>query len=89
MRLLGRGREQRRVELAGAERQQHFLPDRVVEVLELERGLALVAEHLDDGRSAFIVHFHTRVVQANDVHLKSLHEEVMVVATTRTGQRHG
>src|SRR5215471_19521420 len=57
MRLLGRGGKRRRQSLASAERQQHFLPERVIEVLELERGLALVAEHLDHGRTPLFVDF--------------------------------
>ena len=68
MRLLG-GSGQREEGLARAERQQHFLANPVFELLEVERGLTLVAENLDDRGFAFVVHFNTRVVQTDDVHL--------------------
>src|SRR4051812_22786701 len=75
----GKRPKARSEELAGAERQQHFLAHRVIELFELERGLALVAEHLDDRRAAFIIYFNAGVVQMNDVHLQGLHQKVPVV----------
>src|SRR5215471_21637713 len=74
--------------LAGAERQQHFLADGVVELLESEGGLALVAQDFDHGWTAFVVHFHSGVVQMDDVHLQGLDQEVPGVPAARTGQRH-
>src|SRR3954468_797971 len=88
MRLLGGGRARRRGNLAGAESQEHFFPDRVVEVFELERRFTLVAQYFDHGRTAFVIPFHARVIKAHDVHLQSLHKKVVVVTPTRTAQRH-
>jgi hypothetical protein len=46
---------------AGAERQQHFSSERVFEFLEIQRRFALIAEHLEDGGTAFLGDFHARV----------------------------
>ena len=54
----------------------------------LKRRLALVAQDFEHGRAAFLGHFDPRIVQVHHVHLKRLHEKVLVVPTTGTGQRH-
>ena len=45
---------------AGAERQQHFVADVFLEIREIERLLALVAQHFDHRGAAFFVRFHPR-----------------------------
>ena len=48
----------KRKRLAGAERQQHFLAERVFELFELERRLALVTQHFAHRRTTLFGHFH-------------------------------
>src|SRR5262249_41597554 len=45
--------------LARADRQQNFLAKGVLELLELQRRLALVAEHLEHRRPALFGHLHS------------------------------
>ena len=71
---------------AGAECQQHFLAQRILELLELERGFALIAEDFEHGWTAFLRNFDARVLQMHDMHLQSLHEKVLAVTTIRTRQ---
>ena len=66
----------------------YFLSHGIVEVLELQRGFTLVAQDLDDRRAAFVIHFNTRVVEADDVHLQGLHQKVAGVPAARTRKRH-
>src|ERR1700716_3688789 len=46
---------------AGAERQQHFVTNVLLEIREVQRGLALVAEHLNHRRATFFVRFHAGI----------------------------
>ena len=73
---------------ARADGQQDFLAERILELLELERGLALVAQHLEHGRPALLRDFHTTIFEMNHVHLQRLDLEVSVIAAMWTGQRH-
>ena len=73
---------------ARAERQQQFLPDCVVHIVEIQCRLALVAEHLEHGWTTLIRHFHAAILEMNNVHLQRLDLEVPVVAAMWTGQRH-
>jgi hypothetical protein len=83
----GRKPRARGERLAGAERQQHFLPDRIVELLELERGLALVAEDFDDrGRPSSFT--STRESSSGRRASAGSSPGSSGVPAARTGQRH-
>src|SRR5439155_11578758 len=72
--------------LPRAERQQHFFPQRIFELFEVERRFTLIAQHLEHRRTAFFGHFDARVFQVHDMHLERLHEKILAVATTGTRQ---
>jgi hypothetical protein len=73
---------------ARAERKQQFFPKALVDLVEVQRGLALVALDLEHGRAAFFGYFHTRIVQMHDVHLQRFHEKILVVPTAGARQCH-
>src|SRR5216684_8996939 len=78
----------RRPRSACADRQQDFLAESILELLELERRLAFVTQHLEHGRPALFRHFHTTIFEMNHVHLQRFDLEVPVIAAMWTGQRH-
>ena len=49
---------ERREKLAGAERQQQFFAQAFVDLVDIERGLALVAQHFENRGTSFFRHFH-------------------------------
>ena len=55
--------------LPGAERQQQFLTNTVVHVLEAQSVLALVAQDFKYGRSPFFGDLDPRIIQVHHVHL--------------------
>jgi hypothetical protein len=73
---------------ARADGQQNFFAERILELFELERGLALVAQHFEHSRSALFRHFDTATLDIYNVHLQRFDQKVPVVAAIRTGQRH-
>src|SRR6478609_492680 len=73
---------------ARAERQQKFLANRFVDLVEIQRRLAFIAQHFQYGRPPFFGNLDTRVLEVHHVHLESLHKKVLVVPTAGTGQRH-
>jgi len=72
---------------ARAERQQKFLANRFIDLVEIQRRLALVAEDFEYGRAAFFRDLDARVLEVDHVHLKGLHEKILVVPAAGTGQR--
>jgi len=73
---------------ARANRQQDFLAEGILKLLELQGRFALVAEHLEHGWTTFIRHFHAAILEMNNVHLQRFDLKVPVVAAMWTGQRH-
>ena len=73
---------------ARADREQDFLAERVLEFLELQRGLTFVAEHFEYRRPALFRHFHAAAFDIYDVHLQRFDQKIPVIAAIRTGQRH-
>ena len=73
---------------ARADRQQDFLAEGILELLELQRRLALVAEYFEHGRTALFRDFHASIFEMDDVHLQRLDLKVPVIAAMWTGQRH-
>src|SRR3954462_4324625 len=66
-------------ESARAERQEDFLTNRFVDVIEVQGGLALVAQNFEYGRTAFFGNLDARVLEMDYVHLQGLNKEVLVV----------
>jgi len=73
---------------ARADGQQDFLAESILELLELERRLAFVAQHLEHGRPALFRHFHATIFEMDHVHLQRFDLKVPVIAAMWTGQRH-
>lgn len=73
---------------ARADRQQDFLAERVFELFEIERGLTLVAEHLEHGGTTLLRHFYAAALDAHYVHLERFDQKIPVIAAIRAGQRH-
>jgi hypothetical protein len=91
MRLLRGSRKGRNVSggaSARADREQDFLTKGILELFELERRLALVAQHLEHGGSTLLRYFHAAIFEMHHVHLQRLDLKVPVVAAVWTGQRH-
>src|SRR4029453_13337932 len=74
--------------LASAERQQQLLTQAFVDLVDFERGLALVAEYFQNGGTSFFRNFHARLVEMDDMHLQRLHQKVLVIPAARTRQCH-
>ena len=75
-------------ESARADGEQDFLAEGILELLELERRLALVAQHFEHGRPALFRYFYTPILQMDHVHLHRFDLKIPVIATIGTGQRH-
>lgn len=73
---------------AGAERQQQILADGVVQFIQVERRLALVAQHLEHGWTSFFGNLDAGILRPDDVHLQRLYEKILVIPATGTSQRH-
>ena len=73
---------------ARADREQNFLPERIFELLELQRCFTLVAQHFEHGRAIFFRHLDATIFQMHYVHLQRLDLKVPVVAAARTSQCH-
>jgi len=73
---------------ARADRKQDFLAESVLELLELQGRLALVAQYLEHGRPCFFRHFDASIFQVNHVHLQRFDLKIPVIAALWTGQRH-
>ena len=73
---------------ARADRQQDFLAEGILELLELQRRFALVAEHLEHSWTALFRDFHAPILKMDHVHLQRLDLKVPVIAAMWTGQRH-
>ena len=73
--------------LARADCQQDFLTEGILELLELQRRLAFIAQHFEHGRTAFFRDLDTTIFKVHDVHLQRLDLKVPVVAAVWTGQR--
>src|SRR4029453_3801752 len=74
--------------LAGAERQQQLFTQAFVDLVDIERGLALVAEYFQNGGTAFFRKFHAALVEMRDRHSPRLHQKVLVIPAARTRQNH-
>src|SRR4051812_26792490 len=81
-------RRARRGRSARADRQQDFLAERILELLELQRGLTFITQYFEDRGPAFLGHFHAAALDIHDMHLQRFDQKVPVVAAIRTGQRH-
>jgi hypothetical protein len=77
-----------RVRSAGADREKHFFPERVLDLLEIKRGFTLVAQNLEHGRPALFRHFYATVVQLHNVHLQRLDLKMPRVPAIRARQCH-
>jgi hypothetical protein len=75
-------------DLAGAERQQDFLAQRVFHLVEGDGGVALVAQTLDDAGPAFFCNVHALALDLHHVHLQGLDEKRTGIPAVRTRQRH-
>jgi hypothetical protein len=73
--------------LASADREQDFLPEGILELLELQRRFTFIAEHFKYRRAAFFGHLDTAVFKVHDVHLQRLDLKVPVIAAIWTSQR--
>jgi hypothetical protein len=73
---------------ARADGQQDFLTEGILELLELQGRLTLVAENFEYCRTAFFGYFHAAIFEMDDVHLQRLDLEIPVVAAMWTSQRH-
>src|SRR5262245_33272404 len=73
--------------LASADREQDFLPEGILELLELQRRFTFIAEHFEHRRPALFRHLYAAVFEVHDVHLQRLDLKVPVVAAIWTGQR--
>ena len=73
---------------ARADGEQDFLPEGILELLELERRLAFVTQYFEHGRPALFRHFYTAILEMNNVHLQRFDLKIPVIATIGTGQRH-
>src|SRR3954453_8315311 len=82
------GENRARGELARADRQQDFFAERVLELFELERRFALVAQHFEPRRPALFRDFDAAAFNIHNVHLQRFDQKVPVVAAIWTGQRH-
>ena len=74
--------------LARADRQQDFLAEGILELLELQRRLALVAQYFEYCRTGFFRYFHAAIFEMNHVHLQRFDLKIPVVAAMWTSQRH-
>src|SRR5256885_1871636 len=79
------GEKPRAPRSARADRQQNFFAERILELFELERRLALVAQHFEHRRPALLRHFHAAAFDIHNVHLQRFDQEVPVIAAIRTG----
>lgn len=77
-----------RCKLARADGQKDFFAQGVLKLREVEGGFTLVAEHFEDGGTAFLRHLDTATFDIHDMHLQRLDQKVPVIAAVRTGQRH-
>ena len=73
--------------LTRADCEQDFLPEGILELLELQRRLTFITEHFEHSRAALFGHFDTPVFEVHDVHLQRLDLKVPVVAAIWTSQR--
>jgi len=73
---------------ARSDREQDFLAKGILELLELQRRFALVAEHLEHGRPTLFRYFHAAIFEMDHVHLQRFDLKVPVVAAVWTSQRH-
>ena len=73
---------------AGADCQQDFFAQGVLELREVEGRFTLVAQHFQYGGTAFLGHLDAAPFDIHDMHLQRLDQKVPVVAAVRTGQRH-
>src|SRR4051794_31709677 len=71
-----------------AERQQKFLANRFVDLVEIQRRLAFIAQHFEYGRAALLRDFDSRVLEMDHMHLEGLDKKILVVPTAGTGQCH-
>ena len=74
--------------LTGAERREKVAPGRFVEDRQINRAVALVAQHFDEGRPAlFRRGLKLAVADAQQVHLQGLSQEVLGVSAVRARKR--
>jgi hypothetical protein len=73
---------------ARADRQQNFFAEGVLELLELQRRLALIAEHFEYGWTTLFRYFHATIFEMDHVHLQRFDLKVPVIAAIWTSQRH-
>src|SRR6476659_978664 len=73
---------------ARADRQQDFLAERVFKFFEIQRGFALVAQHLEHRGTALFGDLYPATLNTHNMHLQRFDQKVPVVAAIRTGQRH-
>src|SRR5262249_4372878 len=73
---------------ARADGEEDFLAERVLELLEVQRGLAFVAQHFQHRRAALFGDLDAAVFDVHDVHLQRFDLKVPVVAAIWTSQVH-
>lgn len=73
---------------ARSERRQELAPRFRIQVIERDGIVTLVAKDLEQGGPAlFLRRLQLAICHAQQMHLKGLHEKILGIATTRTGQR--
>ena len=80
--------ERRRKASTRADGEQYFFAQRVLDLLEIQSSLALVAQHFEYGRSALFGNFDAAIVELHDVHLQRLDLKIPRVPAIRARQRH-
>ena len=80
--------ERRRKASTRADGEQDFVAQRVLDLLEIQRRLALVAQHFENGRAALFCDFDAAIVELHDVHLQRLHLKIPRVPAIRARQCH-
>jgi hypothetical protein len=73
---------------AGAQCDEQIAPGRLLEIVQVQRAVALVAENLDECRPAlFLRRLGLPVDDTQQVHLQRLDEEIFGITAIRTRQR--
>jgi hypothetical protein len=73
---------------AGAQRREQVAARRLVERVEVDRAITLVAQHLDQGRTAlFLRRLELAIGHPQELHLEGLDEKIFGIPAVRTRKR--
>ena len=73
---------------AGTDGQQNLTAECVFDLLEIQRGFALIAQHFEHGWAAFFRNFDSTVIELDHVHLKCLDLKISCVPAVGARQCH-